>query len=227
VIRLGSKASGSAQGRVNEPAQVDDRHRPHHPAQREALAIRRDLSGLGRGRMPEADCPFCKLIGYTPSCHSSRSRSNTASTRTSPIRLPARRPPPQSLCHDHTQTVVTDDPQLTGANLQERLAAVQRHHLVPNTRDGVSFKDGIMVTGDDNHVDRLTDERVGACFTSRRNFAAFANLPDCQSGALAVGDRAPASHFARHSQRAWSSRLSSCSDRGLNAWLMASAERRS
>jgi len=50
----------------------------------------------------------------TPTCPGSRSRSSADSTFTSPTRRRPRRPRSQSLCNDHTGTVVTQVPRQTG-----------------------------------------------------------------------------------------------------------------
>ena len=45
---------------------------------------------------------------------------------------------------------------------QERWRRFNGHELVADVLDGVTFKDGIKVTDDDNHDDGMTDERVAA-----------------------------------------------------------------
>ena len=45
---------------------------------------------------------------------------------------------------------------------QERWRRFNGHELVGDVLDGVTFKDGIKVTDDDNHDDGMTDERVAA-----------------------------------------------------------------
>ena len=45
---------------------------------------------------------------------------------------------------------------------QERWRRFNGHELVADVLDGVTFKDGIKVTEDDNNDDAMTDERVAA-----------------------------------------------------------------
>ena len=103
-----------AHARVHEPVRVDDRHRPHHPAQRQALVLRRDGAAVDRRRdarsreaVPQGD----RLHRAT---RASRSRSNADSTFPSPTPPRPRRPRSQSLCNDHTGTAVTEVPRRPG-----------------------------------------------------------------------------------------------------------------
>ena len=48
------------------------------------------------------------------------------------------------------------------ATAQERWRRFNGHHLVADVLDGLTFKDGIRVTDDDNHDDRMTDQRAAA-----------------------------------------------------------------
>ena len=50
VIRLGIKRQAPPHAGVHEPVRVDDRHRPHHAAQRQALVLRRDGPAVDRRR---------------------------------------------------------------------------------------------------------------------------------------------------------------------------------
>ena len=61
--------------------------------------------------MLEAEKQFRKVIGYSAAPRNSQSRSNYDSTFTSPTPPRPRRPRSQSLCSDHTRTVVTEVPR--------------------------------------------------------------------------------------------------------------------
>lgn len=48
------------------------------------------------------------------------------------------------------------------ATAQERWRRFNGDHLVAAVLDGAKFKDGIRVTDDNNHDDRMMDERIAA-----------------------------------------------------------------
>ena len=48
------------------------------------------------------------------------------------------------------------------ATAQERWRRFNGDHLVADVLDGVTFKDGIRVTDDDNDDDGMSDEKVAA-----------------------------------------------------------------
>ena len=99
---------------VHQPVRVDDRHRPHHPAQRQALVLRRDGPALDRRRDARSREAVPQGHRLHASCPTSRSRSNADSTFPSPTPPQPRRPRSQSLCNDHTRTAVTEVPRRTG-----------------------------------------------------------------------------------------------------------------
>ena len=65
VIRLGIKGQPEANARIDEPVRIDDRHRPHHAAQRQALASGEMCLRWTAAGMLEAEQQFRKVVGYT------------------------------------------------------------------------------------------------------------------------------------------------------------------
>ena len=64
VTRLGVRGPAQAHARLDEPVRVDDRDRPPHRAQRQALAERRHVPALDRRRHARSRAQFRKIIGY-------------------------------------------------------------------------------------------------------------------------------------------------------------------
>ena len=93
---------------------VDDRHRPHHPAQRQALVLGRDGATVDGRRDARSREAVPQGHPATSTCRASPSRSSDDSTFPSPTPSRPRRPQSQSLCNDHTGTVVTEVPRQTG-----------------------------------------------------------------------------------------------------------------
>jgi hypothetical protein len=95
-----------------------------HFADRDPLrrvVLERMLAGVSTRRYRRTQEPVGEEVeqqarrsSATPSCHSSRSRSNADSTFTSPARPRPRTPRSQSLCNHHTRTVVTEVPRRPG-----------------------------------------------------------------------------------------------------------------
>ena len=114
VIRLGIKRQAPTHTRVNESVRVDDRHRPHHAAQRQALVLRGDGPAVDRrrdARSREAVPQGHRL--HRPTAPRGRDRTTTPPSP-APTPPPTRRPPSQSLCNDHTGTAVTEVPRRPG-----------------------------------------------------------------------------------------------------------------
>ena len=99
---------------VHQPVRVDDRHRPHHPAQRQALVLGRDGATVDGRRDARSREAVPQGHPATSTCRASPSRSSDDSTFPSPTPSRPRRPQSQSLCNDHTGTVVTEVPRQTG-----------------------------------------------------------------------------------------------------------------
>ena len=64
LTRLGITRLAEAHARVDEPVRVDDRDRPPHQPQRQALAVGRDGLRWTAAGMLEAERQFRKIIGY-------------------------------------------------------------------------------------------------------------------------------------------------------------------
>ena len=64
LTRLGVTRPAQAHAREHEPVRVDDRDRPPHRAQRQALAVGRHGLRWTAAGMLEAERQFRKIIGY-------------------------------------------------------------------------------------------------------------------------------------------------------------------
>ena len=114
VIRLGISRQAPTHVGINEPMRVDDRHRPHHPAQRQTLVLRGDGSAVDRRRDARSRETVPQGHRLLPTSRASLSRSNHDFTFPSPTPSRPRSPRSQSLCNHHTGTVVTEVPRRPG-----------------------------------------------------------------------------------------------------------------
>ena len=64
LMRLGITGKLATDAVLDEPVRVDDRDRPLHPAQREALARRRHAQALDRRRHARRRAAVPRIIGY-------------------------------------------------------------------------------------------------------------------------------------------------------------------
>ena len=100
----------SARSRVDQPLRVDDRDRPPHPAQRQALVLRRDGAALDRRRHARSRTAVSEASSATATSPPSSSRSNATTTvAVTPIPLTPRprRPLSSSPPDHHTGTAAT------------------------------------------------------------------------------------------------------------------------
>ena len=108
VIRLGIKGRLKRTLESTNPAEsMIDTVRTTHRNVKNWSSGEMGLRWTAAG-MLEAEKQFRKVIGYTRATRNSQSRSNDDSTFTSPTPPRPRRPRSQSLCNDHTRTVVTE-----------------------------------------------------------------------------------------------------------------------
>ena len=114
VIRLGIKGKLRRTLESTNPCESMIDTVRTHPAQRQALVLRRDGPALDRrrdARSREAVPQGHRL--HRPPAPRRRDRTPTPPSPAQPRHRP-RRPPSQSLCNDHTGTAVTELPRRTG-----------------------------------------------------------------------------------------------------------------
>ena len=111
LTRLGVTGSLKRTLEIDQPVRVDDRDRPPHPAQREALVVGRDGAALDRRRHARSRTAVSE-DHRLPRPRHPRRRDRTrprplAVTPSTPLTPRPRRPLSSQRCNDHTGTAVT------------------------------------------------------------------------------------------------------------------------